>query len=731
MTLRGRLTSAFLSVVLGPVLLGAVFVGGAVDALGRDRAQERLDLAAEAVRGAVGGLCGRLSASADALAVLPDPAQRAGLAARVVSRGLASAVQVVDGTGAPQLTTANLPASPWADCAAPGSAEAPPRAIAARVEIRDAFGLRVAVVYVVQAVDEGLVRRLSAATGGGVTLIEDPDGTAARGAAEPADRAGLAWLTGGGSAADGDGRYVRRLGPAPGQPLPLAVSVPGPDRRDLFAVLLGIVVLAGALAVLVAAALARSTTRPLAELVRAADRVAGGDLDARVPVRGHDEVARLGGAFNRMTRETQAYVQALTAGRDQLRRHLRTLGETLSGTHDLDRILRVLLRTAMVATGARAGLVLLHDPETGHLVGRCADGLGDRTPHAEPAALRIAVGRGLLGSVAATAEPRRGRVHPDGAPLCPEEPRCRTYVAVPFRPPYDDAAGEAGPAASGVLALYDRLGADDFDDVDLGTLRTFAGQAAVAVENVRVHEEAQRLSLTDPVTGLWNYRYLQESIRREVERASRFGRTLAVLVLDLDHFKAVNDTYGHAVGDAVLVEFARRVRSGLREVDLAFRQGGEEFVVLLPETDSDGAATVAERLGAAVRDSPVAVSERLRVPVTVSIGIAVYPRHGGHAQRVLDAADEAVYAAKAAGRDTYRISAPPPAARAPRAGVSSATIPAVPLLALDFDRESELDVRLNPVSVAGEADGADDEGAAATPSGVPSGPQTPRQSRGR
>ncbi|MGK5734340.1 diguanylate cyclase, partial [Streptomyces sp. URMC 124] len=93
--------------------------------------------------------------------------------------------------------------------------------------------------------------------------------------------------------------------------------------------------------------------------------------------------------------------------------------------------------------------------------------------------------------------------------------------------------------------LYDRLGADEFDDDDLVTLRTFAGHAAVAVDNVRVHEEAQRLSLTDPLTGLWNYRYLRESIRREVERASRFGRMLSVLALDLDRFKDVNDTHGH------------------------------------------------------------------------------------------------------------------------------------------------------------------------------------------
>ncbi|MER7007418.1 sensor domain-containing diguanylate cyclase, partial [Dactylosporangium sp. NPDC000555] len=226
-----------------------------------------------------------------------------------------------------------------------------------------------------------------------------------------------------------------------------------------------------------------------------------------------------------------------------------------------------------------------------------------------------------------------------------------------------EAQPERPPAARGVLALYDRHGFDEFDDADLFTLRTFAGQAAVAVDNVRVHEEAQRLSLTDPLTGLSNYRYLRESLRREVERASRFGRALAVLVLDLDHFKDVNDTHGHAAGDAVLAEFARRLRAEIREVDFAFRQGGEEFVVLLPETDAGGAAVLAERLGAAVRRTPVlAVSSTAgqpprRIPVTVSIGIAVFPHHGTTGPAVLEAADDALYAAKAGGRDTYRLAA--------------------------------------------------------------------------
>jgi diguanylate cyclase (GGDEF)-like protein len=260
-------------------------------------------------------------------------------------------------------------------------------------------------------------------------------------------------------------------------------------------------------------------------------------------------------------------------------------------------------------------------------------------------------------------------------------------VAVPFTAPSGTGVpgGEPAtdvPVARGVLALYDRHGFDEFDDADLVTLRTFAGQAAVALDNVRVHEEAQRLSLTDPLTGLSNYRYLKESLRREVERATRFGRKLAVLALDLDRFKDINDTYGHAAGDAVLMEFARRLRAEIREVDFAFRQGGEEFVVLLPETDVAGGTIVAHRLGAAVRRSPVQVvpaapeEDLTPVPVTVSIGIAVYPDDGASGPEVLRAADDALYAAKAAGRDTYRTAAAAEPAEVPsRDGASPGAHP--------------------------------------------------------
>ncbi|WP_377474702.1 diguanylate cyclase [Plantactinospora endophytica] len=939
------MTTAFLAVVLGPVLLGALSVAGTVATASRHQAEHRLNLAADAVRTSIGALCQQLHATAGALAVLADPASRTGAAGEVVTRGLATAVLVTDRAGGVAFVTPAAPARPWASCSGPAGSGPAPRALAAGVELRNRAGTLTGVVWAAQVLDAAFVQRLAAAGGTAVTLLRDdpgpptalPDpapssaGTAPSGPGAAPSGVGTApsgpgaapsgvdavpsgagptppapdssgvgtsssapdspgagtsssgpdpssvgtWSAGlappgagmsspgpapsgagtgpsdpassgtgtgpsdlassgagtsssgsdpgtpaagsdapGAGAPDsgpqgaespstessaaraavlaaaqritGDkivqangGRYVRRVGPTPGQPLPLVLSVPRDPPVVRYGPLAVVVVLAGVFAVLAAGRLARSTTRPLAELARAADRVAEGDLATRVPVRFPDEVGRLADSFNRMTREAESYLRALVISRHQLREQLAVLGDTLASTHDLHRIFQVLLRAAMAATGARAGVVLLLDPRTGVLVGECAEGLdrrgvgvaprppgnddGDRTREpdgggtgeldgrrdgptdgrprtelvdglpgratagrprqGEPPALRIPLGKGLLGVVAAAGEPRRGRLDRDGPRLYGREPRCRTYVAVPLpaadtgaqvpfplpepastgtpstgtastgtastgtpslrpatasgwpagtpgtgtaRPGRTLGAGRTpigGRATVGVLALYDRLGSDEFDDADLVTLGTFADHAAVAVANVRMHEEAQRLSLTDPLTGLWNYRYLTESIRREIERASRFGRMLSVLALDLDRFKQVNDTYGHAAGDAVLAEFARRIRGAMREVDLAFRQGGEEFVVLLPETDARGAATVAERLGAAVRETPIAIRPRSGaiapvrglVSVTVSIGVAVYPDHAATGPQLLVAADEALYAAKAAGRDTYQL----------------------------------------------------------------------------
>src|SRR5690606_15361182 len=186
-----------------------------------------------------------------------------------------------------------------------------------------------------------------------------------------------------------DGRWVRRLEPAVDQPLPLLLTTPGTPTQGLLALLVVVVVAAGLAATAAAWWLARSSTRPLTALARAADRVADGDLSTRVPVTGDDEAGRVAAAFNRMTQRTQSYVQALTASRDQLRGHLLTLGDTQSSTHDLPRILRVILRTALVATGARAGAVAVQDERgqvlTGYYAGPVPDAVAPAAGDGGPA----------------------------------------------------------------------------------------------------------------------------------------------------------------------------------------------------------------------------------------------------------------------------------------------------------------------------------------------------------
>jgi two-component system, cell cycle response regulator len=211
-----------------------------------------------------------------------------------------------------------------------------------------------------------------------------------------------------------------------------------------------------------------------------------------------------------------------------------------------------------------------------------------------------------------------------------------------------------GSATVGVLVVERSPEDPDFDIDDEAMLVSLAGPAGIAVDNVLLHREAQRLSITDPLTGVGNLRHMTTTLAKEVERASRFGHPLSVLLLDLDHFKRVNDTFGHTVGDSVLRELATRLAACVREVDTVARYGGEEFVIVAPETDPGGAMRLATRVCDAVRDELFVIGEDL-VSVTVSVGIAALPEHGLASGDLVRAADEGLYRAKRAGRDQWQL----------------------------------------------------------------------------
>lgn len=189
----------------------------------------------------------------------------------------------------------------------------------------------------------------------------------------------------------------------------------------------------------------------------------------------------------------------------------------------------------------------------------------------------------------------------------------------------------------------------------VATATAAAEHLSLALANLRLQETLRHQSIRDPLTGLYNRRYLEESLRRELARSERRGLPLALLMLDLDHFKALNDRYGHDGGDAVLSAFGRLLQASCREEDIACRYGGEEFTLILPEMDLAAAQRRAEQIRAAVADLRVRHMQHDIGQISVSIGLALHPLHAGSPDLLKRQADEALYRAKHGGRDRIEI----------------------------------------------------------------------------
>jgi diguanylate cyclase (GGDEF)-like protein/PAS domain S-box-containing protein len=189
-----------------------------------------------------------------------------------------------------------------------------------------------------------------------------------------------------------------------------------------------------------------------------------------------------------------------------------------------------------------------------------------------------------------------------------------------------------------------------FNENDLRLLVSFAATATAAIQNARLHAEVQKLAITDSLTGLYNRRGLFELGQREVERARRYKRPLVAIMMDIDHFKFINDYYGHGVGDQVLQAVAKRCSDNLRRIDILGRLGGDEFTFLLPETDMFTASQVAERVRNTVAERPV-VTEENPISVSVSLGVARATSATPDLEVLISRADAAMYVAKREGRN--------------------------------------------------------------------------------
>ncbi len=206
----------------------------------------------------------------------------------------------------------------------------------------------------------------------------------------------------------------------------------------------------------------------------------------------------------------------------------------------------------------------------------------------------------------------------------------------------------------GVIQLVN-VDMEHFGDQEIFFLQSLCDYAAIAIENARAVEKIQELTITDDCTGLYNARHLYKTLETEVYRSSRFSYEFTVVFIDLDHFKQVNDTHGHLIGSKLLAEIGYLIKAQLRLIDFAFRYGGDEFVVLLPQTGKDQALVVAKRLRDSLRTSMFCREEGLDLNVRASMGVATYPHDAKTPHDIIRQADEMMYLVKNTSRDNIGI----------------------------------------------------------------------------
>ena len=319
---------------------------------------------------------------------------------------------------------------------------------------------------------------------------------------------------------------------------------------------------------------------------------------------------------------------------------LNEIGKALTSSLDIGEVMHVILAKVSELLKPRNWSLLLKDQATGELYFHAAVGAGSETL----LGLRIQAGEGIAGWVAQNNLPL---LVPDVA----KDPRFASRFDTASR--FHTASILCVPLTFkgltlGVIELVNGEGDGVFSEEDLRILGTVAEFSAIAIENARNFHKVEELTVLDDHTGLFNSRHLKRQLDSEVVRATRFGHPVSLIFFDLDHFKQVNDTHGHQAGSRVLHEVGRLLLRTLRSTDVPVRYGGDEFVILMPETSKDQAIAAGRRIGAEIAGMSFLAAEKCGpLHLTASIGVAAFPDDAADPESLVRRADEAMYQVKA------------------------------------------------------------------------------------
>ncbi len=314
------------------------------------------------------------------------------------------------------------------------------------------------------------------------------------------------------------------------------------------------------------------------------------------------------------------------------------VGKALTSSMKLDKILVSIMKKTKEMTNAEAWSVLLVDEETGELVFERTD--GKKKPKIEK--YRLKLGEGIAGWVAQ-----------EGVPvIVPDVSRDERFSSkVDRQTHFRTKSLMCVPIKSkgrviGVLEVVNKVTGGPFTNEDLTLLMRLIDQAALAIERTSLYQKMAELAVTDDLTKLFNTRYLNRTIEMEIQRSNRYRTSISLIFIDIDYFKNINDHHGHLVGSKTLVEMGQLIIKSLRSIDIVARYGGDEFVVVLPQTTPRAAAQIAERIRASVEQNVFLKKEGYGLKVTASLGVASYPENAKTKEELLRLADEAMYRVK-------------------------------------------------------------------------------------